>query len=61
MSDLSGYTMHRITRKEKNENQLRSSAVWHLAQSPIKLIPYGALVKWFDMNLCEISDENHLL
>ena len=23
-------------------------AVWHLAQSPIKLIPYGALVKWFD-------------
>ena len=23
-------------------------AVWHLAESPVKLIPYGALVKWFD-------------
>ena len=36
-------------------------AVWHLAETPVKLIPYGALVKWFDMYLCEISDENHLL
>ena len=23
-------------------------AVWHLAESPVKLIPYGALIKWFD-------------
>ena len=23
-------------------------AVWHLAETPVKLIPYGALVKWFD-------------
>jgi len=23
-------------------------AVWHLAKTPIKTIPYGALVKWFD-------------
>ena len=22
--------------------------VWHLAETPIKVIPYGALVKWFD-------------
>ena len=23
-------------------------AVWHLAEEPIKTIPYGALIKWFD-------------
>ncbi len=23
-------------------------AVWHLAEEPIKIIPYGALIKWFD-------------
>jgi len=22
--------------------------VWHLAETPIKTIPYGALIKWFD-------------
>lgn len=26
-------------------------AVWHLAESPVKLIPYGALVKWFDQGI----------
>ena len=23
-------------------------AVWHLAETPVELIPYGALIKWFD-------------
>ena len=23
-------------------------AVWHLAETPVKTIPYGALIKWFD-------------
>lgn len=37
------------------------SAVWHLANRRPSSFRMGAPVKWFDMNLCIISDKNHLL